>query len=67
MRVGIGRQGVSTETGRLRGRIGKEELPCPQLRLAEVQTDPCDGTFPDADFGGVSLATLDEREQWGLQ
>lgn len=53
MRVGIGRQGVPTETGRLRGRIGKEELPCPQLRLAEVQTDPCDGTLPEGDFRGV--------------
>jgi hypothetical protein len=50
MRLGIGRQRVSTETGRLRGRIGKEEPQCPLLRLAEVQTDPRDGTLPEGDF-----------------
>jgi hypothetical protein len=48
--------------GGLGGRIGKEEPPCPLLRLAEVQTDPCDGTFPDRDFGtGIKPATSNEH------
>jgi hypothetical protein len=51
--VEIGRQRVSNEAEWLRGRIGKEEPPCPRLLLAEVQTDPCEGDFPDGDFGGV--------------
>jgi hypothetical protein len=48
--VEIGRQRVSNEAEWLRGRIGKEEPPCPRLLLAEVQTDPCEGDFPDGDF-----------------
>ena len=50
MHVGIGRQRVSDEAEWLRGRIGKEGPPCPRLLLAEVQTDPREGDFPDADF-----------------
>ena len=51
MHVEIGRQRVSNEAEWLRVRIGKEEPPCPRLLLAEVQTDPCEGDFPDGDFG----------------
>jgi hypothetical protein len=54
MHVGIGRQRVSDEAEGLRGRIGKEGPPCPRLLLAEVQIDPCEGDFPDAEFGGVT-------------
>ena len=54
MHVEIGRQRVSNEAEWLRGRIGKEEPPCPRLLLAEVQTDPCEGDFPDADWTGIA-------------
>jgi hypothetical protein len=44
----IGPQRVSNEAEWLRGRIGKEELPCPRLLSGEFRTDPCEGDFPDA-------------------
>jgi len=48
--AGIGRQRGSTETGWLRGRIGKEGPTYPLLGLADVQHGPCDRAFPDGDF-----------------
>ena len=56
MHVGIGRQRVSNEAEWLRGGIGKEEPPCPRLLLAEVQTDPCEGDFPDGDLNEAARA-----------
>jgi hypothetical protein len=53
--VEIGRQRVSNEAEWLRGRIGKEEPPCPRLLLAEVQTDPCEGDFPDGGRQGLDF------------
>ena len=57
----IGPQRVSNEEEWLRGRIGKEELPCPRLLLGEFQTDPCEGDFPDEDFGGLRGRTSASR------
>lgn len=34
-------------------RIGKEETLCPLLRLADVQSGPSNGNFPDPDFEGT--------------
>jgi hypothetical protein len=52
-RLGIGRQRMSTEPGWVGERIGKEEALCPLLRLADVQSDPSNGNFPDPDFEGT--------------
>jgi hypothetical protein len=58
---------VSTETGWLRDRIGKEEPPCPLLRLAAVQSDASDGNFPGADFGTkIGPVTTNERTRRGF-
>jgi hypothetical protein len=58
---------VSTETGWLRDRIGKDEPPCPLLRLAAVQSDTSDGNFLDGNFGtGIGPATTNDRTRRGL-